>query len=320
MVKKTNEFKERVKEIFTFVASECPPFPKNMLVELTNACNNKCVFCGNKKMRRNISQIDDHFLFRILKEAHELGVKEVGFYTTGEPLLSKRLPEYISLAKEIGYKYVYITTNGILATPEKIVPVIEAGLDSVKFSINAASEHKYKELHGTDNFLKVLDNLRFTAEYKRKHNKALKIYASYVVVKQNQEDKDKFKELVSSFVDHIQFSILTSLGGMAANTYKDMTVEGSGQEKPIKAPCRMLFNRFHVTCEGYLTICCVDFENYLAVADLNQVALKEAWNNADFVNIRKRHIRNQLEGTLCYDCIHNKCTNPVPLVAKLASM
>lgn len=30
------------------VFSEMPPFPHNMLVELANACNHKCVFCGYK--------------------------------------------------------------------------------------------------------------------------------------------------------------------------------------------------------------------------------------------------------------------------------
>ena len=29
---------------------------------------------------------------RILKEGYDLGLREVGFYTTGEPLLNKKLP------------------------------------------------------------------------------------------------------------------------------------------------------------------------------------------------------------------------------------
>lgn len=38
--------------------------------------------------------------------------------------------------------------------------------------------------------------------------------------------------------------------------------------------CPLTFNKLHITCEGYITACCADFQNYLAVADLNNTKLK----------------------------------------------
>ena len=33
--------------------SECPKFPsKNLLIEVTNYCNNKCLFCANRNSFR----------------------------------------------------------------------------------------------------------------------------------------------------------------------------------------------------------------------------------------------------------------------------
>lgn len=43
------------------------------------------------------------------------------------------------------------------------------------------------------------------------------------------------------------------------------------------------------TCEGYLTLCCVDYQNYLAVADLNTESLNEAWNNAYARELRRKN-------------------------------
>ena len=47
--------------------------------------------------------------------AYELGTREVGMYATGEPFIVPELASYIKLAKDIGYTYVYLTSNGALA-------------------------------------------------------------------------------------------------------------------------------------------------------------------------------------------------------------
>ena len=128
-----------------------PPFPHtNFLIETSNACNHSCIFCGHQKMKRKVGKIDTNFLYDILQQAYDLGTREVGFYATGEPFLVKELPDYIRRAKEIGYDYVYLTSNGSLATPECIRSVIDAGLDSIKFSINAPERRMYEFIHGKD--------------------------------------------------------------------------------------------------------------------------------------------------------------------------
>ena len=84
--------------------SSQPPFPKNILVELSNACNHKCVFCTNPKMTRARSMLDGELLREILEQGYDLGSREVGFYATGEPLVHKGLADFISIAREIGYE------------------------------------------------------------------------------------------------------------------------------------------------------------------------------------------------------------------------
>ena len=142
--------------------SLAPPFPKsNFLMELSNACNHACIFCAHQKMQRKVGKINKELAFDILQQAYDLGTREVGFYATGEPFLVPELPEYIRKAKEIGYTYVYLTSNGSLATPERIRAVIDAGLDSLKFSINAPERDLYKFIHGRDDFDTVMDHLKY---------------------------------------------------------------------------------------------------------------------------------------------------------------
>lgn len=95
-------------------------------------------------MKRKRKYIDPVLLEKNLKEALELGVIEVGFYTTGESLLDNNLSKYIKLAKNIGYKYIYITTNAILLNNRKIKELADAGIDSIKLSINVINKYNSK--------------------------------------------------------------------------------------------------------------------------------------------------------------------------------
>ena len=134
------DLKERVrlkKAPRTELYSLEPPFPiSNFLLELSNGCNHACIFCAHQKMQRNVGRMDKSFAFDIMQQAYDLGTREVGFYATGEPFLIPDLADYVAKAKQIGFDYVYLTSNGSLATPERTKAVIDAGLDSLKFSIN----------------------------------------------------------------------------------------------------------------------------------------------------------------------------------------
>ena len=146
-----------------------PPFP-------VNACNHACLFCAHQKMQRKTGRMDQALAFDLLQQAYDLGTREVGFYATGEPFLVPDLADYIQKAKEIGYTYVYLTSNGSLATPEKIRAVIDSGLDSIKFSINAPERKMYAFIHGRDDFETVKEHLAYVNEYRRECGRDFKIY------------------------------------------------------------------------------------------------------------------------------------------------
>jgi pyruvate-formate lyase-activating enzyme len=306
-----NRIKER-REATTF--TQRPPFPRNIMVELTNACNHKCIFCANPKMEREVGRIDPKLLTRVLGEAYRLGAREIGFYTTGDPLIHKDLPEFVREAKAIGFEYAYISTNGALASKERIQQIVDAGIDSVKFSINAGDRTTYALIHGRDDWDTVIKNLKYLSALRGTIGRELKLAITYVVTDQNRSQMSAFQDEMGPHVDGIYFSDCGVQGGNM--------LENGGilVEQPIKysAPCSMVFNRAHITCEGFLTLCCVDYENYLAVCDLKTTKLEEAWNHPKFVEMRQKHLENELAGTLCYNCI-NLTQQPIePLNVELA--
>ena len=298
-----------------------PNIPKNMLVECSNTCNLSCIFCANRKMTRKRSKISSSFLNRILNEAFELGVREIGFYTTGEPLMNSELENYINIAKKIGYEYIYITTNGVLANINKIKKLVQKGLNSIKFSINAINEKDYELIHGKNMYNMVLKNLKEVWEWKQKNNINLKVYVSYISTKYTEYD---IKTIENNFKDYSDKVLITNVRNQSGlvpevtNKLKNKKEDDKIQGKR-ELPCFYPFNTICITLEGYITACCTDFQNYLAYADLNKMSLKEAWYSDTITGLRKQHISENLKNNLCRNCIFNSLELPEPLNKDLAT-
>lgn len=296
-----------------------PKFPKNMLLEVTNICNHSCIFCANSKSNREKKCINQEFAKRILKEAHELGTKEVGFYSTGEPLVDKNLEIYINEAKNIGYDYTYITTNGALLTKERANSIIQSGIDSIKFSINAGTKESYRFIHGKDEFEKVYDNLKYIYEYRKENDLKYKIFISCILTKYTENEKGLVNDIFLPYVDEIVFLNCKNQCGVMYELNGNLKIDNEELREEQKI-CPLPFNKLHITCDGYLTACCADFQNYLAIADLNGINLKDAWSSTEFQSLRKKHLEDKLEGTLCFNCVKNLNSPIKPIIEELSTV
>ena len=67
-----------------------------------------------------------------------------------------------------------------MANSKRAKPVIDAGCDSIKFSINAHNRADFKKVHGYDDFDKVIDNLKWIFKYRNENNIKMGIYVSTV--------------------------------------------------------------------------------------------------------------------------------------------
>ena len=78
----------------------------------------------------------------------------------------------------MGYEYTYITTNGALMNEQRMKKLVIAGIDSVKFSINAANKNTCILTHGRDDFDMVYENLKRLFEYRKICGRSFKIFVS----------------------------------------------------------------------------------------------------------------------------------------------
>lgn len=308
--------REQQHKLNTSKLEKMTPFPKNSLIELNNSCNHACIFCKNSDQSRHTTQLQLDTFEKFLSEAVPLGLKEVGLYTTGEPFMTKDIEKYISLAKNYNIERIYLTTNGALATLEKVQQCFYAGLNSIKFSINAANALDYLKVHGKDDFDKVLKNVKDIYNWKNNNNLSLQMLCSCVLIPKLKHTELLHKKIFSKYFEDTIYVDSGSQGGQAfqlpiSNEYKSAVFE----ETFISSkPCQLPFNRYHLTAEGYLTACCVDYELDLVFGNIKEDSLKNIWNNDMVQKLRDKHIKDELSGLLCDQCMNNRPAPYEPLM------
>jgi len=243
--------------------------------------------------------MNKEFLYGILHQAKEIGVKEIGLFLLGEPFLVDALPEYVHYAKhEVGIEYVFVTTNGVLCTPDRLKPIIDAGLDSIKFSMNAGTKQRYLEMHGVDRFDEVMTNIAWLHKHKPDN---LKSCVSAIFIEEHKEDLEELRQLVLRYVDEFYYLPLYNHAGHLSGDVVGNPGRLENMVPPI--PCWGLFNSAKISWDGWLTACYFDHDSSFEIADLNKVTLLEAWNHPKFTNLRRCHLTNILEDSLCAKCL-----------------
>jgi len=281
------------------------PFPKEFQLDITDRCNHACVFCANPKLSDK-SDIAPELARRVIAEAYACGSRMIGIYGTGEPLMVKHLPDYVACAKAVGYDYTYIDTNGALATPKIIRPVVEAGLDSIKFSINAGRRETYAAIHGKDDFELVLDNLRALDSWRKQAAPRLRLYVSMVITDRVKDEVEMLGELVRPLVDDWYPRPMFNTCGNSPENARLGSIEPffiRGRKR--SHICFQPFKGFCITPEGLMSACILDYQRTLILGDIRTASLAEVWNGDIARSFRRRHAEADTTGMICYNCIHN---------------
>ena len=127
------------------------PAPKSVKIEISPRCNYRCGFCAVRTREVQPKWDMDFGLFkRITCEMRDAGVQEIGVFYLGESFMNPRLLVdcIYYLKHELAIPYVFLTSNASMAFPEAVEECMKAGLDSLKWSVNAADEKQFQTIMG----------------------------------------------------------------------------------------------------------------------------------------------------------------------------
>lgn len=293
------------------------PAPRSVKIELTGRCNFACSFCARSKVLRPQADMDRTFFENITVEMRAAGVEELGLFYLGESFLVLWLEQAIRHAKlSAGFPYVFLTTNASIAKPQRVRRCFEAGLDSLKFSLNYSDATQFAAIANvkSDLFSAMLYNIkaarvaRDDVEGRTGHRGGL--YASFIEYDGEQAKRmANVVEEVRPYVDEIYGLPLYSQAEFVGKDERDrgwnVTAGNRGRIGALRdpIPCWSVFTEGHVTFDGKLSACCFDHDGRFNMGDLTEIPFMDAWNSPKFQELRAAHLAKELTGTACEQCV-----------------
>jgi MoaA/NifB/PqqE/SkfB family radical SAM enzyme len=136
--------------------------PVCLYLETTNRCNLLCTTCPRTFEDLEPAADMSWELFTSIVDQFPR-IARVVLHGVGEPMMVRALPRMIRYLKERGV-YVLFNTNGTLLTQRAGRELIDARLDELRISLDAATPQTFALVRGRDLFARILRNVRaFTA-------------------------------------------------------------------------------------------------------------------------------------------------------------
>jgi len=132
--------------------------PVCIYLETTNRCNLLCTTCPRTYEELEPPADMSWELFTSIVDQVPNLVRAV-LHGVGEPMLVKNLPRMVRHLKDRG-SYVLFNTNGTVLNEKNGRALIDAGLDELRVSLDAASAKSYRAVRGKDYFNRILRNVR----------------------------------------------------------------------------------------------------------------------------------------------------------------
>ena len=132
--------------------------PVCLYLETTNRCNLLCTTCPRTYEELEPPADMSWELFcSIVDQIPNLS--RAVLHGVGEPMLVKNLPRMVRYLKDRG-SYVLFNTNGTVLNEKNGRALIEAELDELRVSFDAANAESYRVIRGKNYFHRILKNVR----------------------------------------------------------------------------------------------------------------------------------------------------------------
>jgi len=272
---------------------------KKLNFDVCTFCNHKCNFCSNSDDRTIKYQTSlDEFQKVMSNVLKYVECDELGLSAKGEVLVNNDFTKIVCSCKEdFNIPYIYISSNGALLDEKKAIEIIEAGMDSIKFSINALTRERYKEVHKVDDFEKVIKNYKSLINLKRHNYPKLKIFLSSVIDMSKEELESSFRTLLGeedyALIDGVSLYALTYTPKFEVHS-----------DAKVTSKCSIPFRELYINSDGTLGLCCKDYFDEVNFGSLLKHNFMDVYSSEAFKEVREMHKKSEFpDEHLCKNCL-----------------
>lgn len=250
---------------------------------------------------------------KIIDDVRKFGKKleKINLCKDGEPFLNKSLVKMVAYAKAKDVaKNISITSNGALINEPEARGLIEAGLDSIRISIEQVSDAGYKRVTNTPtSYEKVRRNVEYLFNEKTKKESSLKIHAKLIDTGLSDLEKEKFIKDFSGISDSININPVDGRNNSQGYDFtlgrgvSSATAYANSSSKINRLVCPHPFYSMAVNFNGTVSVCCVDWGFDVIIGDVNKESLVDIWRGEKLRDFRILHLKGERKKIkICADC------------------
>lgn len=147
------------------IRRSAPPFvslKKRFLkvrLDITKGCNLRCVMCPSVAARDfEIQEMVPELFRKVAREVFPRA-EHLTIGCGAEPLLARNFGQYMDTIRKYHIPYTLIISNGSLLTEQKAISILDAHIDEVSISLEAASKERYEATRVGAKFERLIENL-----------------------------------------------------------------------------------------------------------------------------------------------------------------
>jgi MoaA/NifB/PqqE/SkfB family radical SAM enzyme len=319
-----------------------PGKPLEVTIDTTTACNLSCPYCGTgrKTLQRPAANLQPE-LHRQMMNFFGREAFISWYFSNGEPLLNKRLPELMQLAAEREVFSVISTNLSVPVGKDRLKALVGSGLNFISASIDGVTQKTYSRYRVGGNFELVIQNLKDLVELKRRSGSKYPIIEwRFLVFEHNQHEladilsaaQEIGVDLVEFFYgnaplqtqgDQVRRSTLTKLPvaavsgplidelGQRRDTFLRRRLSGKRVTRSAFTPdsklykCDWLYMGGMYYADGHVGPCCVVGNQKTDFGSLEDApGYQEIWNGAKYRSARNHFKDSKAPAvwTVCSRC------------------
>lgn len=282
-----------------YILSKRLRFPKLISLELTNACNARCVMCPRDQMSRKIGTMGMDVIEKLCRDAYKKPVQKINMFGFGESLLHPRLIEIISYVKKsLPGVELNLSTNAQLLDDRLASGLLASGIDRINIDIDGVTKGTYEQVRKQLKFETVIANINNLIQMRNKLHSRVVVSVTIIEMDLTKAEIKPFKRLWSGVADIVYVNHYNTWTGV----FPDRNTRKVKLNK-FNVPCKNPWREMIVNYNGSIAFCCMDFNSTVVIGNIMEQTIEEIWRGEKMEKLRRMHLQGRYnEIPICSRC------------------